>query len=100
MVFNIQISINLRPELHQEIESTANSIGKSISDFIVDIVRINLDDAKAQKDLENFLKPRINAASQGKISKKTFNEIVDESFKKAQKVKNNLSVNVRCSLRH
>ena len=79
----MQISINLTPVLHQEIELTANSIGKSINDFIVDIVQTELVDIKAQKDLENFLEPRINAAKQGKISKKTFDEIVDESFKKA-----------------
>ena len=79
----MQVSLNLTPELHHKIESTASSIGKSISDFIIDKVLIGLDEEKALKDLESFLEPRIIAAKQGKISEKSIDEIVEEAFKKA-----------------
>ena len=82
----MQVLLNLTPDLYKQIDSTAKSIGKSVNDFLVDKLSNDFDDKKAQEDLENFLAPRITAAKQGKITDKTIDEIVEESFKKAESV--------------
>ena len=79
----MQVSLNLSPELHQQIETSASSIGKSISDFIIDKVQIGLDEERALKKLEDFIELRLAAADRGEISEKPIEEIVKEAFKKA-----------------
>ena len=79
----MQVSLDLTPELHHKIESTANSTGKSISDFILDKVLIGLDEEKASMDFKNFIEPRIDEAKRGGLTEESFDEIVEEEFKKA-----------------
>ena len=79
----MQVALDLTPELHHKIESTANSIGKSINDFILDKVLAGLDDDIAKKDFKNFIETRIIEAKRGELTDESIDEIVEAEIKKA-----------------
>ena len=81
----MQVSVDFHPNLYQQIEASAKSAGKSISDFIVDKVQIGLDEERALKKLEDFIERRLDAADRGEISDKPIDEIVRVAFEKALK---------------
>ena len=83
----MQVSVNFTPELYQYIESSASSLGKSISEIITEKFQAEFDEEQqAKRELVKFLEPDIIAAKSGNVSKKTFREIVKEALNEATEV--------------
>ena len=77
----MQVSVIFTPELYQYIESSASSLGKSISEIITEKFQAEFDEEQqAKRELVEFLEPDIIAAKSGNVSKKTFREIVKEAL--------------------
>ena len=77
----MQVSIEVKPELYQYMESTASSLGKSISEIIAEKFQPEFDKIQqAKKELTEFLKPAIIAAKNGDVVDQTFDEIVNEAL--------------------
>jgi len=80
----MRLSIEITQEQHQRLKAVAALQGKTIKDYVLErsLPELNTDENNALKQLENFLKPRIEAAENGNISKKSvediFNEVVEE----------------------
>ena len=81
----MQVSLNITSEFYQHLESSASSIGKSINDFITDLVKSGYEEHQAIHDLDDFLEPSIKAAREGIVSNKTFEEATTEALEKAMK---------------
>ena len=73
----MQILIDVTPELHKEISSTATSLGKSIADYIIERLT-EPDEVQALKELDDFLEPRVISAKQGNFVNKSVREIASE----------------------
>ena len=83
----MQVSVNFTPELYQYIESSASSLGKSISEIITEKFQAEFDEEQqAKRELVEFLEPDIIAAKSGNVSKKTFREIVKEALDETAEV--------------
>ena len=77
----MQVSVDFTPELYQYIESSASSLGKSISEIITEKFQAEFDEEQqAIRELVDYLEPDIIAANNGNVSKKTFKEIVKEAL--------------------
>ena len=75
----MQLSLNIKPELYQQMETSASLRGKSIDNFVVDEIQsLCEDEQRAIKELDDFLKPTIIAANNGHVSDKTPDEIFKE----------------------
>ena len=72
----MRLSIDITKEQHKALKATAAMQGKSIKDYVLE--RTLPDEEAALKELENFLKPRVEAAKRGERSDQTLNEIFDE----------------------
>ena len=72
----MRLSIDITKEQHKALKATAAMQGKSIKDYVLE--RTLPDEEAALKELENFLKPRVEAAMRGERSDQTLNEIFDE----------------------
>jgi len=76
----MRLSIEITPEQHQRLKAVAALQGKTIKDYVLErsLPNINSDKNNELKQLEDFLKPRIEAAEKGTISKKSVDDIFDE----------------------
>ena len=72
----MRLSIDITQEQHKALKATAAMQGKSIKDYVLE--RTLPDEEAALKELENFLKPRVEAAMRGERSDQTLDEIFDE----------------------
>ena len=77
----MQISLNVSPELHQQISSSAENFEKSIEDFIIERLTES-EEEQALKELDEFLEPRVISANQGNFVDKTAFEIMTEAVQK------------------
>ena len=78
----MRLSIDITPEQHQLLKVAATLQGESIKDYVLKRTIPNINEQEALQKLEEFLTPRIDAAKQGKITKKTIDEIFDTVMKK------------------
>ena len=81
MEYKMQISLNVSPELHQQISSTAEYLEKSIEDYIIERLS-EPDEVQALKELDDFLESRVISANQGNFVDKTATEIMNEAVQK------------------
>ena len=82
----MQVSIDVKPEIYQYLESTASTLGKSIGDIISEKFQPECDEVQqAKKELAEFLEPTINELKNGIVSEKTFDEIVNEALERTTK---------------
>ena len=77
----MQISLNVTPELHQQLSSATEYFGKSITDYIIERLT-EPDEEQAMKELDDFLEPRVISANQGNFVDKTATEIMNEAVQK------------------
>ena len=75
-----RLVIDVTGEQHQQIKALAALQGKTIKNFILEKLFVDdVDDEQAAWDeLENLLAARIEAAENGNISTKTFEQITEE----------------------
>ena len=62
------LSIELSPEQHQLLKAAAAIQGKSIKDYVLSRTLPGNDEQEALRQLETFLKPRIEAATACSLS--------------------------------
>lgn len=74
----MRLSIELSPEQHQLLKAAAAMQGKSIKDYVLGRTLPSDDEQEALRQLETFLKPRIEAATAGSLSAKSVDEIFNE----------------------
>lgn len=74
----MRLSIEISPEQHQRLKASAALQGKSIKDYVLDRTLPDSDEQTALLELEDFLKPRIEAAKKGDFSSKSIDDIFDE----------------------
>lgn len=79
-----RLSIEVTPEQHQRLKAVAALHGKTIKDYVLERALPSLPDLgslseeEALQQLEDFLKPRIEAAEQGKTSSRSVGQIFEE----------------------
>ncbi len=79
-----RLSIELTQEQHQRLKAMAALQGKSIKNYVLDRSLPNLPDREfmteeeALRQLEQLLKPRIEAAERGERSSRTPNQIFED----------------------
>lgn len=78
----MRLSIDITQEQHKMLKATAAMQGKSIKDYVLE--RTLPDEEAALKELEAFLKPRVEEALSGERSNKTVDEIVAEVLQEEQ----------------
>ncbi len=86
-----RLSIEMTPEQHQRLKAVAALSGKSIREYVLDRVlpplpaSEDISEMEALRQLELFLKPRIEAAERGETVSKSvmdvFNEVAAEMRK-------------------
>ncbi len=76
----MRLSIEITSEQHQRLKAVAALQGKTIKDYVLErsLPDINTSENKALKQLEDFLKPRIEAAENSAFSEKSVDDIFDE----------------------
>ncbi|MEY4588768.1 MAG: hypothetical protein RL497_844 [Pseudomonadota bacterium] len=74
----MRLSIELSPEQHQLLKAAAAMQGKSIKDYVLGRTLPGNDEQEALRQLETFLKPRIEAATAGFLSTKSVDDIFNE----------------------
>ena len=74
----MRLSIEISPEEHQRLKAAAALQGKSIKDYVLERTLPSKDENQALRELESFLKPRIDAAMNGERSTQSVDEIFDE----------------------
>ncbi len=74
----MRLSIEVSTEQHKRLKAAAALQGKSIKDYVLDRTLPDLEEQAALQELETFLKPRVEAAKNGKLSTKSVDEIFDE----------------------
>ncbi|MGS2724572.1 type II toxin -antitoxin system TacA 1-like antitoxin [Porticoccus sp. GXU_MW_L64] len=73
----MRLSIEITPEQHQRLKATAALQGKSIKEYVLERTLPAANDDMALRDLETFLKPRLDTARQGNWSDQSASEIFD-----------------------
>jgi len=79
-----RLSIEITPEQHQRLKAVAALAGKSIKDYVLERAlppisdMDSLSEEEALAKLEDFLKPRIEAAKQGKMSSRSVQDIFED----------------------
>ena len=81
----MRLSIEITPEQHQRLKASAALKGQSIKDYVLKRTLPESDDEAALKELEAFLKPRLEAARGGERSNKTVSEIFDKVLQEKNK---------------
>ncbi len=86
-----RLSIEMTPDQHQRLKAVAALSGKSIREYVLDRVlppsptSEDISEMEALRQLELFLKPRIEAAERGETVSKSvmdvFNEVAAEMRK-------------------
>ena len=80
----MRLSIEITPEQHQKLKALAALQGKSIKDYVLERTLPDTDQEAALRELEDFLKPRFEAARRGEWSEQTVAEIVTETLEEDQ----------------
>ena len=63
-----RLTIEITEQQHQSIKALAAMQGKSIKQYAMQrLLPLNADEEKAMQELEEFLKPRIEAAERGEV---------------------------------
>ena len=79
----MRLSIEITADQHQRLKAAAALQGQSIKDYVLKRTLPNLEERIALQKLEEFLKPRIEAANNGQLSSKSvddiFNEVLEET---------------------
>ena len=79
----MRLSIEVTAEQHQRLKAVAALYGQSIKDYVLerslpDVPDIgSLSGEDALKKLEDFLKPRIEAAQRGEVSSRSVQDILE-----------------------
>jgi hypothetical protein len=79
-----RVSIEVTPEQHQRLKAIAALHGQTIKDYILARAlpplpeQEALSEEDALRQLEEFLKPRIEAAEQGEVVNKSVEQIFEE----------------------
>ena len=79
-----RLSIEITPEQHQRLKALAALHGKSIKDYVLEQAlpalpgMDSLSEEEALAKLEDYLKPRIEAARQGKTSARPVRQIFED----------------------
>jgi len=79
-----RLSIEITPEQHQRLKALAALHGKSIKEYVLEQAlpptsdMDSLSEEEALAKLEDFLKPRIEAAKQGKMSSRSTRQIFED----------------------
>lgn len=82
----MRLSIDITPEQHQRLKAVAALSGQSMKDYVLNRVLSDTpteDETEALRQLEAFLKPRIEAA-QGDFPEKSVTEIFEEVLQEAR----------------
>jgi len=74
----MRLSIEITADQHQHLKAIAALQGKSIKDYVLERTLPKQNEQAALRELEGFLKPRIQAADRGDYSSKTLDDIVEE----------------------
>ncbi len=78
----MRLSIEITTNQHQRLKAAAALQGQSIKDYVLKRTLPSLEERVALQRLEEFLKPRIEAANNGQFSSKSvddiFNEVLEE----------------------
>ena len=78
----MRLSIEITTGQHQRLKAAAALQGQSIKDYVLKRTLPDSEERIALQRLEEFLKPRIEAASNGQLSSKSvddiFNEVLEE----------------------
>ncbi len=78
----MRLSIEITTNQHQRLKAAAALQGQSIKDYVLKRTLPSLEEQVALQRLEEFLKPRIEAANNGQFSSKSvddiFNEVLEE----------------------
>lgn len=80
----MRLSIEITQEQHQKLKASAALQGKSIKDYVLERTLPDNDEEAALRELEDFLKPRIEAAKRGEWADQTVEEIVAETLQEEQ----------------
>jgi predicted sugar kinase len=81
----MRLSIEVTPEQHQRLKAVAALRGQSIKDYVLERVLPSLpetdlsDEQQALRELEAFLKSRIEEAEQGLAVDKSVEQIFEEA---------------------
>ena len=79
-----RLSIEVTPEQHQRLKAMAALSGQTIKDYILERTlpalpdEDSLSEEEALRQLETFLKPRIEEAERGEVVNQSVTEIVAE----------------------
>ncbi len=80
----MRLSIEISPEEHQQLKAAAALQGKSIKDYVLERTLPDSQEKAALQKLESFLKPRIDAATNGERSSLSVDDIFDEVENQSQ----------------
>ncbi len=84
-----RLSIDITAEEHQKLKAIAALKGQSIKDFVLNRTlgeAPSVDDMSEEEALEalsDFLKPRVEQARRGELSKKSFEDIRKKAHRRA-----------------
>lgn len=73
-----RLSIEVTPEQHQRLKAMAALSGQTIKDYILERALPVLPEEEALRQLEAFLKPRIEEAERGEVTGKSVEQIFAE----------------------
>ena len=83
----MRLSIEITTNQHQRLKAAAALQGQSIKDYVLRRTLPNSEERVELQRLEDFLKPRIEAANNGQLSSKSvddiFNEVLEEKTQNA-----------------
>jgi len=74
----MRLSIDVTKEQHQQLKATAALQGKSLKNYVLERALPNTDEEAALHELEEFLKPRVEAVDNNQLSKKSLEDIFDD----------------------
>ena len=76
-----RLTIEITEQQHQSIKALAAMQGKSIKEYAMQrLLPLTADEEKAMQELEEFLKPRIEAAERGEVVSTSVMSIFKETL--------------------
>lgn len=76
-----RLTIEITDQQHKSIKALAAMQGKSIKEYAMErLLPLTADEEKAMQELEEFLKPRIEAAERGEVISMSVKEIFEEAL--------------------
>jgi len=80
-----RLTIEITEQQHQSIKALAAMQGKSIKEYAMQrLLPLTADEEKAMQELEEFLKPRIEAAERGEVVSTSVMAIFKETLAAAK----------------